>query len=310
MVVITSRAGKVEGNNKHLNLLPPSILNYTQPSPLSPLNHLNARLTTMPWPLSRAQTDDQTADDWRTRLTTTFSRPEVLASSVLLTAASLGAIRFYKRNLRRIPTADHIPPHWLRERTVFGQVTSVGDGDNFRVFHTPGGRLAGWGWMPGRKVPATREELRDNTIHVRLAGIDAPELAHFGKPAQPYGREALDWLSAYVLGRRVRVQLWRKDQYSRVVGTVFIRRGVLGWLMRKDVGLEMLKAGMAGMYEAKFGAEFGGRENMYKEAEEKARKGRVGMWVEESVWRRLMGAKKLESPREYKTRTKDIGDKV
>lgn len=27
-------------------------------------------------------------------------------------------------------------------------------------------------------------------ISVRLAGVDAPECAHFGMPAQPYGEEA------------------------------------------------------------------------------------------------------------------------
>jgi endonuclease YncB( thermonuclease family) len=102
------------------------------------------------------------------------------------------------------------------------------------------------------------------------------------------------------------VYVWRKDQYQRVVGTVYMRKGILGWLVRKDVGLEMLKAGLATLYEAKFGAEFGKKEKVYGAAEEKARKGRVGMWAEEGVWRRLMGGKGLESPREYKKRTASI----
>jgi len=40
----------------------------------------------------------------------------------------------------------------------------VGDGDNFRLYHTPGGRLLGWGWFPGRKVPTDPKELRQRTV--------------------------------------------------------------------------------------------------------------------------------------------------
>jgi hypothetical protein len=48
-------------------------------------------------------------------------------------------------------------------------VTSVGDGDNFRIFHTPGGRLAGWGWLLWKRVPRGKKELRDNTVRNALS---------------------------------------------------------------------------------------------------------------------------------------------
>lgn len=51
-------------------------------------------------------------------------------------------------------------------------MTRVGDADNFHLFHTPGGRLWGWGWF--RNVPEKKPELKNNTIHIRIAGIDAP----------------------------------------------------------------------------------------------------------------------------------------
>jgi endonuclease YncB( thermonuclease family) len=137
-------------------------------------------------------------------------------------------------------------------------------------------------------------------IHIRIAGVDAPELAHFGRPAQPYGQEALEFLTAYILNKRVRAYIWRRDQYDRAVATVFVRKRF--GLFRKDVGLEMLKAGLATIYEAKSGSEFGNREEMYKKAEEKAKTGGVGMWKERSVWDKLVGGGKLESPREYKSR--------
>jgi hypothetical protein len=47
---------------------------------------------------------------------------------------------------------------------LFGTVTRVGDADNFHLFHTPGGRLAGWGWLPGRKIPEKKADLKNNTV--------------------------------------------------------------------------------------------------------------------------------------------------
>lgn len=40
----------------------------------------------------------------------------------------------------------------------------MGDGDGFRLFHTPGGRMLGWGWFPGRKIPVDRVGLKENTV--------------------------------------------------------------------------------------------------------------------------------------------------
>lgn len=127
-------------------------------------------------------------------------------------------------------------------------------------------------------------------IPVRLAGIDAPENAHFGKPAQPGATEALEWLRAYLLHRNVRVYPYKKDQYSRIVGTVYVRR----FLIRRNVGLEMVKRGLATTYEAKSGGDYGGIKATYEKAEAKAKKKRLGIW----------GGKPgdFESPREYKTR--------
>ena len=81
---------------------------------------------------------------------------------LLVTATLLGFVSFYKSYLRRIPGTNHIQPSFFRRRSLFGQVTSVGDGDNFHLFHTPGGRLAGWGWL--RKVPTDRKELKGRTV--------------------------------------------------------------------------------------------------------------------------------------------------
>lgn len=89
----------------------------------------------------------------------------------------------------------------------------------------------------------------------------------------------------------MRCYVHKADQYGRVVATVYIRKG----LLRRDVGLQMLKTGLAGVYEAKSGTEFGGEgfEEKYRAAEETARKKKIGMWSEN---------KALETPREFKNR--------
>ena len=71
---------------------------------------------------------------------------------------------------------------------------------------------------------------------------------------------------------------------------MFVRR----FLLRRDVGLEMLKRGLATTYEAKSGAEFGGLEKKYPAAEAAAKAKKLGIWSGK--------ADLFESPREYKTR--------
>ena len=88
----------------------------------------------------------------------------------------------------------------------------------------------------------------------------------------------------------MRAYVYKRDQYERAVATVYVWR----WLRRRDVGLEMIKAGLATVYEAKSGAEFGKVEAKYRKAEKWAKTKRKGMW----------GGKKVdyESPRDYKAR--------
>lgn len=77
--------------------------------------------------------------------------PYLIASAVFGVATT--AVLFYRKNLRRIPSAAYLTPNMLKgKRTLKGRVTSVGDSDNFRFYHTPGGIWAGWGWL--RHVPS------------------------------------------------------------------------------------------------------------------------------------------------------------
>lgn len=127
----------------------------------------------MRWPLSTSSPNKDDRDvkplvSWSDNLNATdwshYTEPRTVIPSVLLTLATLATIRVYKRYLRRIPDTKHIKPDLFRRRSLFGTVTSVGDGDNFRLFHTPGGRLGGWGWLPNRTVPTKRGDLVAKTV--------------------------------------------------------------------------------------------------------------------------------------------------
>ncbi|WVO18564.1 hypothetical protein L204_106283 [Cryptococcus depauperatus] len=216
-----------------------------------------------------------------------------LGTSVLTFGGFLG----YRRFWRRIRNADYVTSEMLRRKTwVRGIVTSVGDGDNLRLYHTPGPfyRYP----LKFRSVPTTQKELKDETLSIRIAGVDAPENAHFGNPAQPHAKESLEWLRSTVLGRRLRCQLLTKDQYNRIVAVPYISR-TLWW--DNPLPLMMLKEGMAVVYQAG-GAEYGpwGLQKML-EIETKTRDAKRGLWA----------LKKFESPGDFKARMKlkDSGEK-
>lgn len=97
-----------------------------------------------------------------------FAAAKEWAPVVAMSFIGLGALQLYANYLRRIPGAAFVPPSLFRSssRSLFGRVTSVGDGDNFRLFHTPGGKAAGWGWL--RTIPSKRKELVDRTVRLNL----------------------------------------------------------------------------------------------------------------------------------------------
>ncbi|GAA5850124.1 hypothetical protein JCM3766R1_006931 [Sporobolomyces carnicolor] len=204
------------------------------------------------------------------------------ATTVALTASYWGYTRFAKR----IRTVQDLV---LPTRSFKGTVTSVGDADNFRVYHQPLLKTFS-------TVPTKRSQLKGETIHVRLAGVDAPEMAHFGKPAQPYSQEAFDFLNELVSKRRVVVEPFERDRYERVVSMCYVRRRTFPWLVRGkrvNVSEEMLKAGLATVYK-QAGAVHDGKLKRFEELERKAKMKRLGMWSIDS--------RAYESPAEYKKR--------
>jgi micrococcal nuclease len=80
----------------------------------------------------------------------------------------------------------------------------------------------------------------ENGMHVRYIGINAPEIAHQEKPAEPFGLEALAFNEKIVLSKPVRIQEDKEltDQYNRRLAYVFLRDGMF-------VNQEMVRNGLA-----------------------------------------------------------------
>ncbi|KAJ1680246.1 putative endonuclease lcl3 [Spiromyces aspiralis] len=189
----------------------------------------------------------------------------------------------WMHGFRRYPTAAYIPQRVIAShQPIRGWVVHVGDGDNCRVFHTP---LLRWFGRPpssgSRKSRINNNglgsgivEVSDYSISVRLAGVDAPEAGHFGNPAQPYSKEAKEFLTKLLLNKRVTLIPYRRDQYERVVAMVYYRK----WgIFVRNASEELVKAGLAEVY---YGgqAEHGGVLKELKRLEKRARSRKVGMW--------------------------------
>ncbi|CAB4254276.1 similar to Saccharomyces cerevisiae YGL085W LCL3 Putative protein of unknown function [Maudiozyma barnettii] len=263
---------------------------------------------------------------------------DVVVGSIILTSLLFGTKNGYSRFLKQYRDARDIPSRAFKRRWLYGKVTAVGDGDNFRFYHTPGGILGGWGTF--RRIPQLdkntigftskstynsrnptsssflnrlfiyrKKKVKDiskyymslevpykgkrnvPTISVRLSGIDAPERAHFGGETQPFGDEALNWLRYVILGKRIWIKPLSIDQYNRCVARAVYWNWYSGWT---DVSLQMLKEGLATVYEAKTGAQFDGRESVY----------RLNEFISKSKSRGLWAQKKVETPGQYKKRQK------
>jgi endonuclease YncB( thermonuclease family) len=136
-------------------------------------------------------------------------------------------------------------------------VERVVDGDTIRARHLPGYSWRRW----KHPSPLATRGIADQTLSVRLYGIDCPELAKFGKPSQPYGPEAKEHTSRLVLHRVVKVTLLRKDQYRRAVARVeTVPSRLFSWVplevfRPKDLSVSLAAAGLAELY-AGGGAEY------------------------------------------------------
>lgn len=143
-----------------------------------------------------------------------------------------------------ILTAALLTAFNVNAQTITGTVTRVSDGDTLTV--------------------RTADK---KTITVRLARIDAPEISHYGKPTQPYGKESGDWLREVVRGEVVTVEIDTVDKYGRSVGTVKMGN--------ENINAMMVEDGLAWVYD-QYALDVQGAG--LHELEEVAREKHKGLW--------------------------------
>lgn len=101
---------------------------------------------------------------------------------------------------------------------------------------------------------------RDNLqLKFRIWGIDAPE------KKQAFGTKSKEYLSSLIFGKTITIDVQKQDGWGRYLAYVYTPD-------KKDVSLEMIKAGMAWHF-----IEYDDSEE-YKKAELQARKSKKGLW--------------------------------
>jgi endonuclease YncB( thermonuclease family) len=97
------------------------------------------------------------------------------------------------------------------------------------------GALAG----PVRVIDGDTIVLTDTNTHIRLNGVDAPEVVHPGYDHDdPFGPEARDEMRQIVGDKVVRCELNGERSYERIVGVCFLPDGT-------DIGAEIIRRGLA-----------------------------------------------------------------
>lgn len=144
--------------------------------------------------------------------------------------------------------------------TLKGIVTKVGDGDGFKMVHTPFFRSSDVKNIPSNSI--------------RLAGIDAPEVRCFDKPAQPLATEAKDYLKNMILNKQIYVKVIKLDLYKRALVIAYVKKNMLQWT---NINLEIIKSGYACVFDSRYGS-FGGMETGFRDAEKAAKSNKLGIW--------------------------------
>ena len=132
--------------------------------------------------------------------------------------------------------------------TLAGRVAHVIDGDTIVVRTAAGSR-----------------------VHVRLIGIDTPEIAHFGKPGQCFGIRASAITRRLALGREVLLRIGRErhDRYGRLLAYVHVVGGP------DDLERTLMARGAARTLAIAPNID---RAALYAQLEDAARRARRGLW--------------------------------
>jgi micrococcal nuclease len=106
-------------------------------------------------------------------------------------------------------------------------------------------------------------------IVVRFIAIDAPEISYTkGKPSQPFSTQAKEMLTDLILNRTVDIKGYGLDKHNRLLAVVSFGG--------RNIGVEMIRQGLAEVYQGKLPHNFDLKD--YNRAEFQAKTSRRGMW--------------------------------
>jgi micrococcal nuclease len=106
---------------------------------------------------------------------------------------------------------------------------------------------------------------------IRLLGINTPEVAHHGRPGEPLGEQAKQFLKTQVEGKQVRLRydLQHRDHYQRWLAHLYLEDG-------RDINALLLQRGLAHALFKWPNLENAGH---YYVLEKKARRLGLGIWA-------------------------------
>lgn len=123
-------------------------------------------------------------------------------------------------------------------KTITGKIIGVSDGDTVTLLDST------------------------NTRHrIRLDAIDAPE------SGQAYGKKSKQYLSDLIFGKVVSIEYKKKDQYGRILGTIYYGG--------KNINEEMIRSGYAWRY-------YYNKSERLLELQNEARYARFGLWQDKN----------------------------
>lgn len=140
---------------------------------------------------------------------------------------------------------DHLLPAGNRpalftNTTMAGKVVGISDGDTFRLL------------------------LADSSVvKIRIASIDCPERK------QPFSTRAIQFTSAAIFSKEVKVAAQNKDRYGRYIAEVFYGR--------KNLGEALVEHGMAWHY-VRYSSD-----KKLQQLKDRARAAKVGLWADKNA---------------------------
>jgi endonuclease YncB( thermonuclease family) len=186
------------------------------------------------------------------------------------------------------------------QQVIYAFTERIIDGDTIRVRHIPN-----YTWRhyllrcfynhQQTLQPLQQRGIAQETLSIRLYGIDCPELAKKKHQiTQPFAEEAKAFTTQLCHHRVVKITLLRKDQYQRAVAIVEVVPN--GWFRRRhhDLSMALAQAGLAELYTGG-GAEYGNQRVALEHAIQQAQRKRKGIW---SLSQRISAAEYKQTQKE------------